>query len=377
MSIMKSQIFALIASIVLTACNNSGTNIHNSTTTQISPLRYDFAEQGEHIVKSCKVIELSNDYLLSFIKKVLVLDNGNFIIMDKDNVYEFSAQGNAVRQYSRKGRGPAEYVVLTDIALDVQGQLLYILDGMNRVLRFSTQTGGFVDEITLKGSHKRVDGLAVAGDEIYIFAANSSFTKSIDSKECLFSFGIDGIMRGSYIACEDFTIPMAAFNMSHNGSYLVKPLCDNVIRRVGTDGITEAYQIDCNGKYAAPSAIYSNGILDIESYFAAATYKAAMHIQETDTQLAFILGGPNNEVFSVICDKNGRSGMRMQARDKITTPTAMVAADADSFYFVMDKYTDEGLDLQADPLMRYVVEQYGLLKEDDNPRLIGVEFKNI
>ena len=102
-----------------------------------------------------------------------------------------------------------------------------------------------------------------------------------------------------------------------------------------------------------------------------------MHIQETDTQLAFILGGPNNEVFSVICDKNGRSGMRMQARDKITTPTVMVAADADSFYFVMDKYTDEGLDLQADPLMRYVVEQYGLLKEDDNPRLINVEFKNI
>ena len=42
-----------------------------------------------------------------------------------------------------------------------------------------------------------------------------------------------------------------------------------------------------------------------------------------------------------------------------------------------DKYTDEGLDLQADPLMRYIVEQYGLLKEDDNPRLIGVEFKNI
>lgn len=380
---MKIQITYFICAFfsmtLLIGCGGEIDMISDARLT-LHPLSYKYInskDEIEHFIDSIKVVELSSEQcMLSIIKKILVLDDGSFIIMDKNGVFEFSAQGVFVREYSRKGRGPNEYISLADIS--VAGNTLLILDAMNKVLYYDTVNGGFLKNIVPKLREKilRQDGiLACNSGGFYIYSANTNVQLHQQPYYCLHKFDASGRYVEEFLPCNSFTIPISAITQGINGTNLVKPLNDEVIWRVENDEIYPAFKLDFEGKYAPASSIYTNGLLDMQKYIESDYYKNIIYLNETDTYLTFHVVGPESEAYNFICNKTMDSGIVLFAPDRITVPIVFFGNHSGFLYSIMDKYSEKGLQKRADPLTSYIVSRVGYLHEDSNPKLIGVKFK--
>ena len=309
------------------------------------------------------------------IKKMLILDNNNFVIMDKNGVYEFSSEGSFVRQYGGKGRGPNEYIALTDISC-VDGRL-YILDGMNKVLVFNTSNGKFVKNITPVWDRqpRRQDGMAaLASGGFYIFSANVNMEQDRAAQRCLYEFDANGRQVASCIPCNSFTIPFAPTYQGVNNSTLLKPFNDEVIMRIDENGVMPAYRLDFDGRFAPVTALYKGGTADMKSYLNSNYYKNIVYISETENYLAFHATGPAQSAYGYICNKSTGRGVVLQAQDQRTIPTLFLCGDAEYLYFALNIYNDRNLQERTDPLTKYIVQKTGYIHEEKNPTIVGVRF---
>ena len=381
---MKKSIFIACATLVVIlglsiCCNN---NQHRNDCENIEffrPLIFKHISQTEDItnsIDSIKIINLASEKcLLSIIKKMLILDNNNFIIMDKNGVYEFSSEGSFVRQYGGKGRGPNEYIALTDISC-VDGRL-FILDGMNKVLVFNTSNGKFVKYITpvWDSQPRRQDGIAaLASGGFYIFSANVNMEQGGAAQRCLYEFDANGRQVTSYIPCNSFTIPFAPTYQGVNNSTILKPFNDDVIMRINENGVIPAYRLDFDGRFAPVTVLYKDGMADMTSYLNSDYYKNIVYISETENYLAFHATGPAQSAYGYICNKSTGRGVVLQAQDKRTIPTLFLCGDAEYLYFALNIYNDHNFQERTDPLTKYIVQKTGYIHEENNPTIVGVRF---
>lgn len=360
-------------------CNNNQHRNDCENIESFRPLIFKHIIQTGDItnsIDSIKIINLSSEKcLLSMIKKMLILDNNNFVIMDKNGVYEFSSEGSFVRQYGGKGRGPNEYIALTDISC-VDGRL-YILDGMNKVLVFNTSNGKFVENITPVWDRqpRRQDGMAaLASGGFYIFSANVNMEQDRAAQRCLYEFDANGRQVASCIPCNSFTIPFAPTYQGVNNSTLLKPFNDEVIMRIDENGVMPAYRLDFDGRFAPVTALYKGGTADMKSYLNSNYYKNIVYISETENYLAFHATGPAQSAYGYICNKSTGRGVVLQAQDQRTIPTLFLCGDAEYLYFALNIYNDRNLQERTDPLTKYIVQKTGYIHEEKNPTIVGVRF---
>lgn len=106
-------------------------------------------EKQDLIIKSHKFIalETNENSLIGNIEKILS-DSSFLFIFDYDNnsVLKFGSDGHFIKKIAKHGKGPGEYLKLSDIAIDKKNKLLSLLDFDGRKIILFDYNGNFVSE---------------------------------------------------------------------------------------------------------------------------------------------------------------------------------------------------------------------------------------
>jgi hypothetical protein len=186
---MKIKIIITMAlTISLYSCqtSNSGNDrfVHNINLDDAivvdAPLISDFCDDIETII-----LETTDDALLSGIRKLVhvndqlyVLDI-NFRNRELSFVAEFDMDGKFMRRYGNVGRGPGEYIGITDFAIDEQNGLMYLLDRpTGRLISYNLNNGKYEEDIRLSRDGIFCNVVACVGNLIYTDLLYRKFDES-------------------------------------------------------------------------------------------------------------------------------------------------------------------------------------------------------
>lgn len=352
----------------------------------IAPLSYVTLTEDkvEDIIKDIKVINLesSPDVELKYIRKTIMGSNGDFFIMDKRTVYHFSSEGNFIRKYGKRGIKNNQYYTLTDIAYNSRNGNLLILDGMNKVLFFDSNTGEFIKSLTPDwgGDPLRLDG--IAPDEttggFYIFSAKLGNKDIQKNRYFIHQFNKKGKKVAEGLECEDFVMDISPVTQSYGNRYLVNPLgTETTVWEIAGKGkFSSLYGVDFEGQSVASKRVFSrNGsTIEIGDLVEADGYKIPVYFQDTRDFVSFQICGPHAESYVFIYSRHDNTGIRVSAPNNMTFPIKFCASDSKYLYTIFDKYTFEGMEEHADPITQYLMKKYGTLSEGENPRIIAIQF---
>ena len=175
---MKHKLFKKIGFIILkialvcktlslTSCND-----FNEDQT-IYTIDLEKLEEKELIIDSLFIVdqivqlETTEESLIKYINK-LFLSNKNIVIVDIFGSYAlvFDNSGTFITKIAKQGRGPGEYIKISDIYVDFKQGLIYILDGYDskKILKYSL-TGVFLSETKINfgaDSFTKIDNCSFA-----------------------------------------------------------------------------------------------------------------------------------------------------------------------------------------------------------------------
>ena len=145
------RILIILCFLILIGCNRSinESKLSNSVSYKIEvPL-----EQigGDTFVKSAKYIFLEEKYLIGKMGRILMFENVIYIHDEmSDRLIAFSQKGKYLFKIDKKGKGPMEYLNLTDFTIDENGKFILIYDSFaHKLLKFSIEERKFVGEQTI------------------------------------------------------------------------------------------------------------------------------------------------------------------------------------------------------------------------------------
>lgn len=111
------------------------------------------SSEFKDIFVSVDSIELKVDktHLIGQIKSVKFFDNGNIVVCDDvgHNLLLFSKKGDFLRTIGGIGKGPGEFIRLSDIDVDADDNLLVLDNALCRVLKYNSN-GDFLNSFTVK-----------------------------------------------------------------------------------------------------------------------------------------------------------------------------------------------------------------------------------
>jgi hypothetical protein len=145
------------------------------------PLLSEFCDEVETII-----METADDALLSRIIKILRV-NDDLYLLDSNpanrgagSVVKFYADGKFAKRYGNVGRGPGEYISLSDFTIDKQSGLVYLIDRItNRLISHDSESGKFAEDVALgKMSDPTSNIIASIGSLIYVDMQYRQFDKS-------------------------------------------------------------------------------------------------------------------------------------------------------------------------------------------------------
>jgi|TARA_R100000005_G_C4999943_1_gene206768 WD40 repeat protein len=93
----------------------------------------------------------STDYLFSGIRSISTTENGNIILSSTSDktIRIYSPEGNFIKKFGGRGRGPGDFLEVTSIDVDTEGNLI-VLDRFQNRISFFDSNEGFTHSIVLK-----------------------------------------------------------------------------------------------------------------------------------------------------------------------------------------------------------------------------------
>jgi len=106
---------------------------------------------NDNFIKSAEYILLDQEYLIGKIGRILFFENVIYIHDEMtDRLIAFSRKGKYLFKIDEKGKGPMEYLKLTDFTIDKVGKFILIYDSYgHKILSFSIDEHKFVEEQTI------------------------------------------------------------------------------------------------------------------------------------------------------------------------------------------------------------------------------------
>lgn len=179
-----------------------------------------------------------------------------FFVPGGNGIYQFSRNGNFIRKVGNFGKGPGEYLGFRDFAVDEEGQRLFVLTNWTSEILIYDFNGNYLDHIRLKDSS--IEKFDYVGDSILAL-----HVAPIDRNSLLFAELINE--RGESLAKVNslFVKPTelhkwmgANLVYSYQQNVYVKEFYNDTIFHITPKGL-EPYFILVLGKYAPPVG-YSN-----------------------------------------------------------------------------------------------------------------------
>lgn len=90
-------------------------------------------------------LETNNNCLIGDIHKI-ILSSGYFLIQSDENLFQFDINGKFVRKIASQGRGPGEYLGITDYSVDDSTLHIHILDVYGQKIVIYNMLGEFIEE---------------------------------------------------------------------------------------------------------------------------------------------------------------------------------------------------------------------------------------
>ncbi|KAF0235563.1 MAG: hypothetical protein FD181_3427 [Prolixibacteraceae bacterium] len=145
------RILIILCFLILIGCKQSinESKLSNSVSYKIEvPI-----EQigSDNFVKSAEYIFLEEKYLIGKMGRILMFENVIYIHDEmSDRLIAFSPKGKYLFKIDEKGKGPMEYLNLTDFTIDENGKFILIYDSYgHKLLKFSILQRKFVEEQTM------------------------------------------------------------------------------------------------------------------------------------------------------------------------------------------------------------------------------------
>ena len=213
-------------------------------------------------------LETSSECLLNKPVKVVIHDH-KFFIQDHNNVlYVFNIDGSYIRQIGNKGRGPEEFITLSDFDFDSLGNI-YIID-RSKIVKYSSNgdhirsfplnynTGGFICY---------PEQLIVRDNSRFIIWGGSSGIRENENEDL---YAMYEITESGEIINRYFPLIRKIDNRRHrfreySQEHLIDPLYGiDTIFSICKDTVYAKYYIDF-GKYRIPKEIPGN-LTDFSSF---------------------------------------------------------------------------------------------------------------
>ena len=97
-------------------------------------------------IEGLELIPVSEDPV-PFAGVTKMLTGKVFFVLSGGMVFSVSRDGQYVRKIGNVGRGPGEYIMLKDIALNMTESELWCLDIFNDILKYDVETGEFIEKV--------------------------------------------------------------------------------------------------------------------------------------------------------------------------------------------------------------------------------------
>lgn len=342
-------------------------------------------KEMKNILETIELIELevSNESLITDIKKVLIPNNEHLIIQSGNDVLLYDKDGKYQFNLGSRGRGPNEYISIRDICMSKCKEKLVILDCFNNLLIYNLSDGKFVQKhsVTPPEDYPDFDAICPSPNGFYLFACNPLDEENNENFYCLLEYDKESEMINKFLKRKDYVFPVSLMTQSYDNNYIIRPQeGDKICYKTSDSGLVEWLKIDF-GKEHIPSnfVVTPKGEdYDIRSFMFAEYYKLPINIYDTHKQLYFRCCGPKaSEHYFLTADNMEKSITWKHDMDTDGKLFQIVASDSLFFYGIYDDYsiTDtEQFECIQNPLKREIVSRNKLiLKDDQNPVLVKLK----
>lgn len=203
----------------------------------------------DSVVKNIEYVKLkpTGNMLIGDISKIIVTDNHIIIVDTRQSqaVFVFDRQGNSLAVISRLGRGPEEYIGLTDAAVTPNQKEIVVLDNGRSQILYYDLSGKFIKKQTIPLTANRIEFI---DDETMLFTTYGiSNNPDIPAIMCLHYVDTDMNVVKSAFPTQQYPKlgHVESPTMKKNGDRLyASPIYSDTIYRITSDGMTPYYWID-------------------------------------------------------------------------------------------------------------------------------------
>jgi len=383
-------VFFSFTIVLISACSSSVRPIHSDEVIQIvfdakNPFTDFYASSLFHSPKTI-ILETTKESLIGTINSLQVFDNKIFILdgyMAK-KLFIFDMNGKFISQIGNFGKGPGEYIDISDFTINVDEKHIYIRD--NQSIHQYTTEGVFIRTINILNPYKKdltyiqyYNGYIFAEAEIYPESNNDEMFLKIDPsngkiieqyfKSSEYNYGWYGKTKmetGSFKACLNKP-PKFSLTFMHqivsldNMQPYIEIITDHLatnedINRLKRD---EIKLWDFPKMHSIHNYVESNSFIFFSLWYNAGYYSILYDIHKKTNTVGFLM---NDLVY-----KNLRMITKFQFSDN---KGAYSAISPDGLFYLIESMKNNELIENLDK-----IDQLRKLDEESNPVIFYYEFK--
>jgi hypothetical protein len=129
--------------------------------------RIKAARKIDDLFEKVSEIRLSGE-IIGRIYKLCILDNGDLIVVDRNDINIFDSQGQFKSKLGKKGKGPGEYVRPNDVKVDGYSRI-YVLDSRNFRVTIYDTTGKYLKSFNID---RFCDQMLVHEKQVYLYSGD-------------------------------------------------------------------------------------------------------------------------------------------------------------------------------------------------------------
>lgn len=355
--ILFPLLFSTPSCITHTQSQESGVRIIEplSTTHEITDLT--------SFIEKIELVPVSVDPL-PFSSVVKMLPAKVFFILSGGVVYSVSRDGREVKKIGNVGRGPGEYIMLKDIALNMTESELWCLDTFNDILKYDVETGSFIEKVDIGQEIGAARAIVPMIDDNFAMYVPNPPEVGKDSW-CLRFYDKNGRERGKGLKSDCFNIDMGfsvPVSRSDGGVYVLSPesSCPSMV--FGKGEHVDRFFFDF-GKKNVPEDFFEGCVSPWEKVgevFERDFFKIVSAVYFLKDGIYFRAFGKESSSWNFILDKEGNKGIRWQSVGIMTPPVFAVSSEDGWLYFPYEDYGSIPIEEEKDPLKKFVINKFGM-----------------
>lgn len=385
--IMRKQILSvlfLVLSSLVCSCSHHE-SVHSGRIDLVVTNQIESVDDLSDIITDIEITPLKGEYalMLEGALKMKVLDPG-YVVLSGGSPFYVGEDGNVVKQYGQKGRGPGEYILIRDFCTDISGKELWCLAQDNSIIRYDLYSYSYLGTTKIDLGSMSASGIVPVDDRsAALFIPNPSSESELSSFEeqfyCLRQYSLAGNLIDEDYVRTDFNIS-AAFvtptSCSGDQRYILSPGCLEMPSLVFDKGIvSDSLVVDFGSeglpfRYAIKEG--ENPWSKIGEIFMDDRYKLVNSIYDLGDIWYFSSYGTHSTVWNFLYNKASLKSVKWRSFGMMTWPIHPLASDGSCLYYIYSDYSPDMAEQERDPLKNYVIKNYSSSLEADTPVLLKV-----